>query len=560
MISELLIENIALIPRLSISFKNGFNVLSGETGAGKSIIVDAVNLILGSRADKELIRSGAQSAYVEAQIDLSQRQQNLPVLEKYGISGEELIVSRSLSQNGKNVCRINGHLVNLATLKEVMSYFVDIYGQNQNVRLLDEENHLKLIDAYGADEIAKVKSRAEKAYAAYHQIKQELNSLQNNASQKARLLDLLSYQIEEIERAALKVDEEEQLLGEKKVMQNAERIAEALNHARSALLGEHGAVGGLYEAMHSMQQIANLDPAYARIEKILSDAYYGIDDASDELSKMSDGVFYDAQRLNQIETRLIEISALKRKYGPTILQILEFQTECQKQLEQLQDSDDKTKELECRLAVAKQQMEEIFDELTRIRQKAASELGVRLTKELADLGMKDAVLQTEFLKTGYSAEGWDSAFLLISVNKGTPPRRLAKIASGGEISRVILAIKNIVAENEAIDTMIFDEIDTGISGNMAQIVAKKIANISRERQVICVTHLPQIAAMGDANFYIEKKEENGVVFTSIKPISGDALEIEIARLSGGLQSQTARRHAKELLANALSVKQQISFI
>lgn len=557
MISELVIRNIALISELSISFESGFNVLSGETGAGKSIIVDSVNLILGSRADKDLIRAGEESASVEAQIELSEDQQKLPVLEKYGFQGRELIVSRELSVNGKNVCRINGHLVNLTVLREVMSYFVDIYGQNQNVNLLDETYHLQLIDAYAGAKLEAAKQKAAEAYTVYRQANRELQVLQKNASEKTRLIDLLSYQIQEIDRASLKAEEDITLSAERKMMQNAEHIAESLEAAKAALSGEHGAVGALYEATRSLQQIAELDASYARVEKVISDAYYAVEDASYEVAELAGNVIYDAERLNEIETRLIEISALKRKYGASVAEIQEFCAQCKEQLEQLQNSEAQLEKLQKKVDVAQKEMEEVFEKLSLLRKNCAHELEKRLKTELSELGMKDAELHTEFTRENYSAEGWDAAALLISVNKGTPPRRLAKIASGGEISRVMLAIKNIVAENESIDTMIFDEIDTGISGTMAQIVARKIANIAKKRQVICVTHLPQIAAMGDANFYIEKSENNGKVTTDLYRISQQALEGEIARLSGGLQSETARSHARELLANANLIKQQL---
>ncbi len=298
MISELVIRNIALISELSISFESGFNVLSGETGAGKSIIVDSVNLILGSRADKELIRAGEQTASVEAQIELSEEQQNLPVLEKYGFQGKELIVSRELSINGKNVCRMNGHLVNLTVLREIMSHFVDIYGQNQNINLLDETYHLQLIDAYAGSELEEVKQRAAEAYRVYQQANHELQILQKNASEKTRLIDLLSYQIQEIERASLKAEEDVALSAERRVMQNAEHIAENLEAAKNALVGERGAVSTLYEAVRSLQQIASLDPSYERVEKILSDAYYAVEDASYEVAEMAGNVIYYGDRLN----------------------------------------------------------------------------------------------------------------------------------------------------------------------------------------------------------------------------------------------------------------------
>ena len=554
MITQLTIKNVALISELSIAFESGFNVLSGETGAGKSIIVDSVNLILGSRADKDLIRAGQQSAYVEAQIDLPDTKGVQDVLAQYGIEGNDLVVSRELSVSGRNICRINGRLINVAMLREIMANFVDIYGQNQNMNLLDQAYHLDLIDAYAGQGMVAVKASAAQIFAEYSSVKNELDALRKNASDKIRMIDLLRYQIDEIERANLKTGEEEELQAERRRMQNAEKIAGNLNSAKAALSGDHGAVGKLYDAATALRQISGIDTVYDKLEKILLDAYYAVEDASYELNDLADNVVYDENRLNEIETRLIEISSLKRKYGPSVEHILEFLETSRQQLDQLENSEIRMEKLEQAEEQCRTEMEMCFGKLSALRKEYAVSLEQRLKSELADLGMKDAQLYTEFTQTGYSENGWDAAALLISVNRGTPPRKLIKVASGGEISRIMLAIKNIVAENEEIDTMIFDEIDTGISGTMAQIVARKIANISRERQVICVTHLPQIAAMGDANFYIEKGEQNDIVTTSVHRISGKVLAGEIARLSGGLQSQAAHAHAAELLENASKVK------
>ena len=328
MISELVIRNIALISHLSIRFEGGFNVLSGETGAGKSILVDSVNLILGSRADRELIRAGEKEAWVEAQLYLTEEQRALPVMQKYGIEGEECIVSRELGAQGRSTCRVNGRLVSLGALREIMACFVDIYGQNQSTRLLEEAYHLQLIDAYAAGAVKAPKEAVAAAYLAYRQTERAVRELEGSAAEKARRLDLLAYQIAEIERAALREGEEEALLSEKKLMQNAERIAECLQTARDALSGDRGAVQQLYASTHAMRQIASLDEAYARVEKALSDAYYAVEDAAYEVVEQADGTRYDPARLAEIEARLAEISALKRKYGASVEEVLAYLEDC----------------------------------------------------------------------------------------------------------------------------------------------------------------------------------------------------------------------------------------
>ena len=555
MISELSIKNIALISSLRIELSEGFNVLSGETGAGKSIIVDSVNLILGSRADRDLIRAGEESARVEALVTFKDMDIS-HTLAGYGIedNGNEMIVSRELSSSGKNVCRINGQLVSLSVLRDIMSMYVDICGQNDNIGLLDESYHLRLIDEFGHEEIDPLREEVRKAFVVYADTKKRIEDLKKEEKDKARLLDIYTYQIEEIERYELEPGEDEELESERDIMLNAEKIATHLYSAKESVSGDGGAKESLYDAMHEMSRISSYNEKYAEIEKILSDAYYQIDELSYDLDHEASSVRYDSRRLQVIEDRLHDINMLKKKYGSTIQEILDFCSELKDKTEGLENSEEELKNLEKKLKVLTNELEGRSKALSDRRRATADAFEKQLLAELKDLGMKDAVLEMNFEKTEYTENGYDDFSFMISVNKGTPPRKLSKIASGGELSRIMLGIKNIVAETENIDTMIFDEIDTGISGKMALIVAEKIANISKMRQVICVTHLPQIAAMGDRNFYIEKKEVDGFTTTSLREIEGEDLVTEIARLSGGLQSETSHEHAEELLKNAEQVK------
>ena len=557
MIQELFIKNIALIDEIRVSFRRGFNVLSGETGAGKSIIVDSVNLILGSRSDKDLIKAGEKSAYVEALIALNEQASLPAILAEYGIVEKEVVLSRELSENGRSVCRVNGRLVNLAALRTVASALVSIYGQNQNQWLLDENYHLLLIDEFAGEKITAYKEKVKADFARYFQAKRELESLQKTAADKNRMLDLLQYQIAEIRRASLNPGEEVALLAEKTKLLNAEKIAQGINGAKDALNADNGALSSLYGAMRAMESIANLDARYEKIRSELSDAYYLAEDASYELSDCAGEVIYEETRLMEIEDRLAVISSLKRKYGASIEEILEFLSTAMVQYEELQNSEVRLDTLHRSVEDLQQTLNQSSEALTEKRKHYARLFEERLVAELADLGMGGAVLRTEFIAQPLGANGCDEVQFLLSVNKGVPPRKLSAVASGGEMSRIMLAIKNIVAQKEEVATMIFDEIDAGISGNMAHTIAKKMANIARERQVICVTHLSQIAAMGDANFYIEKKEESGRAVTMLSEISGKELVREISRLSGGLDTKAALEHGRELLQNAAKTKQKI---
>ena len=559
MILELYIKNIAIIGELRVNFGAGFNVLSGETGAGKSIIVDSVNLILGSRGDRELIKYGEKSAYVEALISLEhQGDALLALLREYGIEPEgQLILSRELSASGKNICRIDGRLVSLAVLREIASHLVNIYGQNQQQQLLDDKSHLALIDAFAAEPLLGLRQAVAEAYAKFAKTRKMVEELKKNAAEKERALDFLKYQIAEIQRAALKPGEEEELLLEKARIQNAEKIALNLSEAKEALSGAEGAVPRLYAAVHALLGIAKLDVRYEKLAGTLNDTYYSVEEASYDLSSLCEDVLFDEDRLEEVEDRLAVISALKRKYGGSCAEVLECLENAQQQLEQLEHSEVRLEELEAQLKKQESELDALCSRLTQQRKSCAEKLTEQISKELEDLGMPGAKIQCEFREKGYSENGRDEVSLLASLNPGQPLRHLSKVASGGEISRIMLAIKSIAAKKEEIETMIFDEIDTGISGRTAQMVAKKIARIAACRQVICVTHLAQIAAMGDKNFFIEKIEKEGNTCTVLRQLEGEEIAFEIARLSGGMHSEAAVAHGRELLQNAANIKKQI---
>ena len=452
MILELYIKNIAIIGELRVNFGAGFNVLSGETGAGKSIIVDSVNLILGSRGDRELIKYGEKSAYVEALISLEhQGDALLALLREYGIEPEgQLILSRELSASGKNICRIDGRLVSLAVLREIASHLVNIYGQNQQQQLLDDKSHLALIDAFAAESLLGLRQAVAEAYAKFAKTRKMVEELKKNAAEKERALDFLKYQIAEIQRAALKPGEEEELLLEKARIQNAEKIALNLSEAKEALSGAEGAVPRLYAAVHALLGIAKLDVRYEKLANTLNDTYYSVEEASYDLSSLCEDVLFDEDRLEEVEDRLAVISALKRKYGGSCEEVLEFLENAQQQLEQLEHSEVRLEELEAQLKKQESELDTLCSRLTQQRKSCGEKLTEQISKELEDLGMPGAKIQCEFREKGYSENGRDEVSLLASLNPGQPLRHLSKVASGGEISRIMLAIKSIAAKKEEI--------------------------------------------------------------------------------------------------------------
>ncbi len=545
MLQELHIRNIALIRELSVSFEEGLNILTGETGAGKTIIVDAVSLALGERGFKELIRHGEEKAYVEALVTGDFSAETTALIEDSGIEPGELIISRELTESGKNTCRINGRMVPLSLLRDIMSGIVDLHTQGKHQEIFNKKRQLKMLDRYAAceNELARTAS----AYEEYSSVKKQLDSLETDEQERERLIDILSFQYKEIEAAKLKDGEEEALEQEKNLIRNAERITSALSGAHELLSSEGGALERLSKAAKLLADIAELDPRYEALYTAVNDAYYALEDPGYELAALTEEEDYDPDRLDAIETRLEKISSLKRKYGGTIAEIKEFGRRASERLADMDDSEARKTELKKRIKTTRAELEAACAALTAARRSAAEKMKDELVMHLQDLGMKDAGFSVRFTEKTADRNGADDAEFYISLNRGEPEKPLAKVASGGEASRIMLAVKNIFARKDDVSTMIFDEIDTGISGNMARVVAQKLANISLERQVICVSHLPQLAAMGDANFEIVKTDDDTGVMTTVKKLGEEEKLGEIARLSGGIRTEAALIHARELL-------------
>ena len=555
MLQELFIKNIALIRELSISFDEGLNILSGETGAGKTIIVDSMSLVLGERGSKELIKHGEEKAFVEAMFSPDDAGAAKDILEESGIDSDELIVSRELTSAGKNVCRINGRMVSLGVLKSVMSRIINLHGQGQHSEIFEKKHQLEMLDRYAgcSDELEK----AAKAYSEYTNVKKRLEAIDTDEKELQRMADMLAYQKREIEAAALRPGEDDELSEERTVMHNSEKISAALNGSHGLISADDGALIKLRQAAHMLEGISAYGEKYSKLAETVNDAYYAIEDASYELSDCIDEAVFDEGRLDEIEMRIDVINSLKRKYGSSIEDVLEYAEKAEKQLQEIEHSDELKKELENELENKKCALQLAAAKLTEIRKDAAKKLEQELIGHLKDLGMGNAGFYVNFSEKAPDRKGADDIEFYITLNLGEPEKPLAKVASGGEASRIMLAIKNIFASREAVSTLIFDEIDTGISGNMARMVARKLANISKERQVICVSHLPQLAAMGDANFEIVKTDDELGTVSTVNKLDNDGKIKEIARLSGGIQSGAAEAHAKELLEECISFKASV---
>lgn len=551
MLRQLCIENIALIDRLELTLQEGLNILSGETGAGKSIIIDSLNFVLGERADKSLIRYGTDYAVVQATFENYLNPQISDYLNDIGIEAEEvLILRRKMTAEGKNECRINGRVSTLSMLKGLTELLVDIHGQHEHQSLLKSANHIVLLDSIGENKIQAVKSDVASAYEAYVGYKREMSRF-GNSDERERRLDILNYQIEEIERVNVGEDEEDTLLAQRKRIRNTEKILSALQTAKSLLDGYDGSGVGaeLKSTVSALSTIASYDDGITALNERLNSARIEIADISDTLSDMLDKVDFDSRSADKIEERLDEVRAVLRKYGGSYEALKTFYDNAKEEADMLANAGERTKELEDLIKISGSKLKQSAKTLSELRKKVGAEFEESMVKELKDLGMGGSTFKVDIESTDdvdeISAKGADTVEFLISPNIGEPLKPLAKIISGGEMSRFMLALKNIVADIDGIGTMVFDEIDTGISGNISAVVSEKLCNISRGRQVIAVTHMPSLAAMADSHYLIAKSTENGKTLTHVTLLNDDTNEV--ARLIGGNDySKYAIPHAKEM--------------
>ena len=564
MLQSLYLENIALIEKLGIELFPGFNVLTGETGAGKSIIIDAVNFVLGERTSRDLIRNGAARAKVEAVFNLNEGDAAFAALDALGIEydGNELILSRELSAAGRNACRVNGTLVPVASIKSVSDTLVDIHGQHEHQALLDAENHISYLDAYCHAESLPIIEKIDAIVSRRNELMLKRNSGFSSEREREREMDMLRYQIEEIASANLEAGEEERLNAEKTVLLNAERIRTALETAHMALSGaeEGSALSAIDTARRSMRDIAALNKDYEALGDKIEELYYAAEDISFVLRDTSENVESDMQRLEEIEQRLKLISDLKRKYGRTVEDVIDFGKDAGTKLNELENAEALAAELDAKLDKLKAEYNAAADELSKVRRAAGDRLKRDVLNELKDLGMAKAMFDVA-LSDASGGEprkgGRETAEFMLSANPGEPLKPLEKVASGGELSRIMLCFKSIFADNDRVPTLIFDEIDTGISGRTAAVVGEKMLGIAKKHQVICVTHLAQIAALAEAHLMVRKYDDGKNTFVETRQLNEEEKVQRIAQMMDGeSDSPSALTHARELIARADKIKEK----
>ncbi len=551
MLELLHIENIAIIEAADIEFAPGFNALTGETGAGKSIVIDSLSAVLGQRTSRELIRTGAEKAFVSAAFSGTAPE----LTETLGIQPEAdgtLLLQREIQTDGKNVCRVNGRPVTVGQLRALGAQLLNIHGQHDGQQLLDEEQHIVYLDSFGRAG-SLINTYAEK-YKHFTDIRRQIGALQMDEAEKARRVDTLQYQIEELRRAKLKSGEEEELTARRGMLRNAEKFLGAVAGADYALNGDDsggGALSALRQAQDALSGVRHLDDAFGQLYERLGEAYSEVYDIAATVEDKRGELDVSPGELDRVESRMDLLYRLKKKYGATVEDMLDYQARCETELAQIEDAGDTLARLEQELASAETDARQAAQALSDARKAAADRLTAQILAELQQLDMGKIRFAVDFAEKPLDSDGMDTVRFLMSANVGEELRPIHKIASGGELARIMLAMKNVLSEQDHVGTMVFDEVDTGVSGRAAQKVAEKMARISRRKQVLCVTHLPQLAAMADTHFSVEKGERGGRTYTEVRRLDREQRRRELARLTGGSHvSQTMLDGAEELLAQA----------
>ena len=570
MIESIRIKNIALINETIVEFDKGLNIISGETGTGKSIIVNSINLLLGERADRDMIKSGCDYGEVEAVFFLDDALY-CTVTDMLGLDredGGQLIVSRKISADGRNTCRINGAAVSLSSLKGCMDLVADLHGQHAHQSLLYSKNQLQIADRYASQSVAELKDEIESLRNDYTDLRSELEEISKYDSEEIeKQLDYLRFQEEEIAKADLKAGEDEELESELKMIENAEENANILKESYEILYGgeDHTVLNDLNHVIDRVAWLKDISDVFSDIHESLNGAYYTIEDAAHDISRESGNIRYDEQRISEIRDRLDVIYGMRRKYGETVEGILNYRNELEEKIDRLSSVGEKTVELEHRITDITDKLFLLHNELLDARKKASGELEVAVKRELEDLGMSGCSFSISFDgippkgECDFSQRELTRCEFMISTNPGEQERPLSKVASGGEISRIMLAFKNVFANVDDIDVLIFDEIDTGISGKMARVVAEKMYKISRSKQLICITHLPQIVSFGDSNYVVEKDSDTGNTVSHVRRLDKEEKIEEVSRLSGG-RGAAALSNASEMVSDADSTKRELSAV
>ena len=547
MLSLLHIENIAVIECADISFDRGFNVLTGETGAGKSIVIDAISAILGERAYRDMIRTGTERASVRA---VFTEVPEFPWFAENGVEYDpETVISREIHLDGKNICRVNGTLVNVTSLHKLGIQLINIHGQHDSAALFDEENHLAFLDAFADN--GKLRASYGERYEAVAKLRREISALTMDEGEKLRRMENLKYQIAEIEKAELEPGEDDRLEERRKVLQNAEKLSNGMETAVECLYGgedSDGASGLLAQAEYALARLSRFSDSFAALHDRVSDLMYQVQDAAEEVRDARDSLSYSADELEQIESRLDVIHKLRRKYGATCEDILEYLDKAKKELDEIEFADDKLERLKKNLKKAEKEAWDAALALRENRKQAADTMSKRILSELAQLDMPRVQFACRFTETELTANGADAVAFYMSANAGEALKPLSRVASGGELARIMLAMKNVLAEKDQVATLIFDEVDTGVSGRAAQKVAEKLRSVAVHKQVLCVTHLPQLAALANTHLLIAKSERDGRTYTSVTPLDLEGRKRELARIIGGANiTETTLKSAEEML-------------
>ena len=547
MLSLLHIENIAVIESADISFDQGFNVLTGETGAGKSIVIDAISAILGERAYRDMIRTGTAKASVRAVFN------DVPELSWFAENGveydPETVIQREIHLDGKNVCRVNGSLVSVSILRKLGIQLINIHGQHDSASLFDEDNHLTFLDAFADNEALRA-DYAEK-YEAVAKLRREIERMSMDEGEKLRRMETLKYQITEIQKAELEAGEDEALEERRKLLQNAEKLSNGMDEAVECLYGgddSDGAAGLLAQAEYALARLSRFTEAFAALHEKVNDLKYQVQDVAEEVRDARDDLSYSADELEEIESRLDVIHKLRRKYGVTCADILVYLENAKKELDEIEFADDHLERLKKKLKAAEKTAWDAAFALRENRKTTAEAMSARILTELAQLDMPRVQFQCAFEETELTARGADTVAFYMSANAGEALKPMSKVASGGELARIMLAMKNVLAEKDQVNTLIFDEVDTGVSGRAAQKVAEKLRSVAQHKQVLCVTHLPQLAALANTHLLIAKSERDGRTYTSVTPLDIEGRKKELARIIGGTNiTETTLKSAEEML-------------
>jgi len=553
MLVEMTIENFAIIESLTLSFHEGMTTLTGETGAGKSIIIDALGLLAGSRASVDVIRQGADRCHLEGVFDWPKNPQFFSLMQELLVNQEEdyLVVQRDIALNGKSICRVNGHVMTLANLKRIGRFLVDIQGQNEHQSLLQADQHQRLLDEFGGSDFQLALTEYKALYKEWQALAKTVLSRKKNEQSYVQRLDMLRYQVDEIEQAELVSGEEESLTEERDKLLNFQKIVDAFASVHQLLsTDDHGVLDNVSLAANELESVASFGKEYELLSESLTTVYYQLQDVAADLSRQMDILEFDEQRLHQIEDRLEIIHQLKRKYGESVEFILAYYEKISLELLETAQSDGQLDQLESLLKEKEEQVAKKAAILHENRKEIARRLEKAIMYELRELYMEHTQFAVRFeaLSQGYNEFGKDDVLFYLSANPGEPLRPLEKVASGGEISRILLALKTVFSTSQELTSIVFDEVDTGVSGRVAQAIAEKISQIGRRSQVLCITHLPQVAAFADFQYFISKTVQNNRTKTTVVELTKEERVEEIARMLAGAEVTTlTKEHAKELL-------------